>query len=96
MNGATIGEIKILDPVSKGGLGAWELAARYDQINLNDGGIQGGRQEDVTVGINWYPDKGIRFMANWINVVNLSAPYNRPYLNGIHPNIFVVRAQVNW
>jgi phosphate-selective porin OprO/OprP len=96
VNSAAFEEIKILDPVSKGGLGAWELGARYSQLNLNDGGIQGGKQEDITVGINWYPQKGFRLMANWINVVNLAAPYNRPYLNGIHPNIFLMRAQVHW
>lgn len=96
MGGAVIGEIKILDPVSKGGLGAWELVGRYDQIDLNDGGIQGGRQANVTVGINWYPDRGIRLMADWINVVSLSAPYNRPYLNNNHPNIFLARAMVYW
>jgi phosphate-selective porin OprO/OprP len=96
LNGAILGAPKIKDPVSKGGWGAWEFAARYSQINLNDGGIQGGRQENVTVGLNWYPVKGFRFMANWINVVHLSAPWDRPYLNGSHPNIFLMRAQVNW
>lgn len=95
-NTAAFEEIKILNPVSKGGLGAWELAARFSQINLNDSGIQGGRQSDVTVGINWYPQKGFRLMANWINVTELSAPLTRPYLNGIHPNIFLMRAQVHW
>jgi phosphate-selective porin OprO/OprP len=96
LNGARFEGPKIKNPVSKGGWGAWELAARYSQINLNDGGIQGGRQEDITVGLNWYPVKGFRFMANWINVVRLSAPWDRPYLNGSHPNIFLMRAQVNW
>jgi phosphate-selective porin OprO/OprP len=96
LNGAVFGTPKITNPVSKGGWGMWEVAARYSQVNLDDGGIQGGRQEDVTVGLNWYPDKGVRFMANWINVVNISAPWNRPYINGTHPNIFLMRAQVNW
>ncbi len=96
LNGAAFGEIKILNPVSKGGWGAWEVAARYSQINLNDGGILGGRQEDITVGLNWYPVKGVRFMANWINVLHLSAPYDRPYLAGTHPNIFLMRAMTYW
>jgi phosphate-selective porin OprO/OprP len=96
LGGAAFGEIKILNPLNKGGWGAWELGARYSQLNLNDGGIQGGRQEDITVGLNWYPVKGIRFMANWVNVVHISAPYNRPFLNGTNPNIFLARAQVAW
>jgi phosphate-selective porin OprO and OprP len=104
----TFGQIKILNPVSAGGWGAWELAARVSEINLNSGGflflqalgtpsnIQGGRQSDFTLGLNWYPDKGIRFMANWVNVFQYSAPFNLPNINGIHPNLFAIRAQVNW
>ncbi len=101
-------QIKILDPVSKGGWGAWQLLARVSQINLNDGGflvlqpvgfasnIQGGRESNFTLGLNWYPNKGIRFMANWVNVFQYSANFNRPDLNGINPNLFVLRAQVDW
>jgi phosphate-selective porin OprO and OprP len=59
-------------------------------------GRKGGRQTDFTLGLNWYPDKGIRFMANWVNVFQYSANFNRPDLNGIHPNIFILRAQVDW
>jgi phosphate-selective porin OprO and OprP len=50
----------------------------------------------LTVGVIWYPDPGIRHMANWINVLQLAAPFDRSYLNGMHPNIFLMRAQVNW
>jgi phosphate-selective porin OprO/OprP len=94
--------------VSAGGTGAWEAAARLSEINLNSGGylvtqtggvpsnIQGGRETDLTLGLNWYPDPGIRFMANWVNVLQLAAPWNRPNINGIHPQIFEMRAQVNW
>ena len=103
-----VAQIKILNPWRAGGWGAWELAARVDEINLNSGGfqflqpvgtpsnIQGGRQTDFTLGLNWYPDKGIRFMANWVHVMQLAAPFNRPDINGIHPNLFEVRAQVDW
>ena len=104
----TFDQIEINSPLSAGGTGAWELAARFSELNLNSGGflvqqpaglpsnIQGGRQTDMTIGLNWYPDTGIRFMANWIRVLQLAAPFDRPYLNGAHPDIFVMRAQVNW
>jgi phosphate-selective porin OprO and OprP len=110
---STFGQIKILHPVSSGGWGAWEVAARVSEINLNDGhigffqplgigglgvnqNIQGGRQSDFTLGLNWYPDPGIRFMANWVDVFQYSANYNRPDLKGIHPQLFELRAQVSW
>jgi phosphate-selective porin OprO/OprP len=104
LNPATFGQIKILQPFSKGGVGAWEVGARFSELNLNNGGILGGRQQDLTLGLNWYPDKGIRFMANWVRVMNLVGPaqplttgiYNQPFLAGAHPNLFVMRAQVNW
>jgi hypothetical protein len=35
-------------------------------------------------------------MANWVNVLQYSANYNRPDIIGIHPQLFVMRAQVNW
>ncbi|HEY8261294.1 MAG TPA: porin, partial [Methylosinus sp.] len=93
---ATFGQINILNPLSKGGAGAFEVAARLSEINLNSAGILGGRETDFTLGINWYPDKGFRFMANFVKTLQLSAPYDRPYLNGIRPSIFVLRAQVDW
>jgi phosphate-selective porin OprO/OprP len=96
LNSAEFGRISILNPVSKGGIGAWEIAGRYSQVNLNDGGILGGRQEDFTLGLNWYPEKGVRLMANWVHVAHISAPYNRPWVGGAQPDIFLMRAQVDW
>ncbi len=96
LNPATFRQIKILNPLSTGGIGAWELAARISELNLNGGGIQGGRETDFTLGLNWYPDPGFRLMWNWVDVLQLAAPFDRLYLNGAHPNIFVMRAQVNW
>ncbi|HEX9398273.1 MAG TPA: porin, partial [Burkholderiales bacterium] len=64
-------------PVGSGGWGAWELAARYSYVNLNDhvtpgvaptatGGVFGGRQNVYTIGINWYPVTNIRFMLDYL------------------------------
>jgi phosphate-selective porin OprO/OprP len=76
---------KIFDPAN-GGWGAWEIAARYSDLNLNDregplgtatpaGGIRGGEQKITTVGLNWYPNNVFRFLLDyqWVNVDRLNA-----------------------
>ncbi len=73
-----------------GGLGAWELAARYSEIDLNDDGVSGGRERDITAGLNWYPNQYIRFMANYIHVLEIDGgPHDDEDLD-----IFQLRAQV--
>ncbi len=82
--------VKPNDVVGKGGWGAWELAVRYSEIDLNDGDVQGGRQDNVTVGLNWYATPSIRFMANYIFVDSIR--------NGIadDPQVFQVRSQIDF
>jgi phosphate-selective porin OprO/OprP len=74
------GTINPAHPVSlkDGGIGAWEIAARFDQIDLNDavtpgiastttGGVFGGLQRTYTAGLNWYVNGNVRFMFNYIH-----------------------------
>src|SRR3569623_697363 len=49
------------------GLGAWEVAARFSSLNLSDRNIQGGRLNDVTLGLNWYLNFQTRVMFNYIH-----------------------------
>lgn len=46
--------------------GAFEVAARYDFLNLNNKNVFGGTEHDVTVGLNWYVNGNIRLSANYI------------------------------
>jgi len=53
-------------PGQEGGIGAWEIAARYSHLDLYDGGINGGELDDVTVGLNWYLNPNTRVMLNYV------------------------------
>ncbi len=45
-----------------GGWGAFELVARLDRIDLDDGAITGGEQETAAFGLNWYLNPNTRVM----------------------------------
>jgi phosphate-selective porin OprO/OprP len=48
------------------GPGAWELAFRVSHLNLNSGGVTGGRLTDLTFGVNWYLSPYVRMTANYV------------------------------
>lgn len=61
--------------INTGDIGAWELAARYSHLNLNEreglagiaipvGGVRGGKQNITTLGLNWYPNTVFRFLVD--------------------------------
>jgi len=49
-----------------GGIGAWEVAARFSKIDLNDGPIAGGELRDWTAGLNWYLNPNTKVMWNYV------------------------------
>jgi phosphate-selective porin OprO and OprP len=92
--------------LGKGGIGAWQMAARIENMNLNDGAIiTGGDADVVTVGLNWIPVKNVRFMANYARVIDFEcAPIVVQTLStgciagadGKEPSAFSLRSQVYW
>jgi phosphate-selective porin OprO/OprP len=59
--------------LSGGGLGAFEVVARYSDLDLNfhqgaagtapsATAIRGGEEQNVTLGLNWYPNNFVKFM----------------------------------
>ena len=51
---------------SEGGWGALELAARFSYLDLDDQEIRGGREGNVTLGLNWYLLSNARISVNAI------------------------------
>ncbi|WP_374468903.1 porin [Phenylobacterium sp.] len=57
-----------------GDWGVWELAARYSVLDLDyvadaaASTIRGGEQKILTLGINWYPNSVVRFLADYQRV----------------------------
>ncbi len=47
--------------------GAFELAARYESLDLQDAGIDGGEMTALTVGVNWYMNPNTRVMLNYFS-----------------------------
>ncbi|MDE2230325.1 MAG: porin [Alphaproteobacteria bacterium] len=88
---------------SSGGWGAWEIAARYSVMDLNDQlgsatGIAGGKQTTYTFGINWYPSSNLRFMLDYIhaNIDKQSAPSGTTTNVGASMDAIAIREQFNF
>ena len=94
---------KIINPVSDGGHGAWQLAARYDVIHLSDNAATiddcelCGNQNTWLIGVNWWLNDHTRFMFN-LNESTITGGF----LDGANENDgakirgFGTRAQVDW
>lgn len=61
--------VKVAEPVTKGGLGAIELALRYDAADLSDA-PGGGEYSAWTLGANWHLTSNTRVMFNYTDSEN--------------------------
>jgi phosphate-selective porin OprO and OprP len=70
---AAYGGVVPKDPFSlNGGWGAWEIAGRYSTMDLNNligtaTGVAGGRQDIYTVALNWYINRNVRLMFDYLH-----------------------------
>lgn len=78
--------------LGKGGYGTWQVATRFSSLNLSDQDINGGEEDNFTLGLNWYPNSNLRFMANYVKVLDVDAG---PHA-GDEPSVFSLRAQVEF
>lgn len=81
--------------ISKGGIGVFEIGARYSAISLRDDGTKGGVEQNVTAGINWYPDKNVKVMADYVRA-HVDPSATTVAGSAVDSNIFVGRVQFTW
>lgn len=76
--------------------GLWQLGLRYDQLDLDDGPVQGGRMEAWTVGVNWYWRSNTKFMLNYVDVASRRTdPASGARIHD-DPSILEARVQLHW
>lgn len=72
------------------GWGAFEVAVRYSELDLNDGPIDGGRERNATAALSWYLNPFLRISANYVEVLDVDGgPFD-----GEEPSIWQMRLQV--
>lgn len=80
------------NPVTDGGWGAWQLAARYSHIDLTDGAIDGGKMNNVSLAVNWIPQQQIVVMGDIVKVSSDPGTY----VDGDDPTLFMMRLQLDF
>lgn len=61
-----------------GGSGALEMAVRYSVVDLNSGGVHGGKMRSVTAGLNWYVNPNLKLRLNAVAArSDLATPASR-------------------
>jgi phosphate-selective porin OprO/OprP len=69
--------VKPTRAIGKGGAGAFELALRYDRIDLSDTPVlarAGNRAESLTFGLNWYINPYAKLLFNWVRFNGVNTP----------------------
>jgi phosphate-selective porin OprO/OprP len=68
--GGNFDRIRPFKELGKDGLGAFELALRYDHLDLSDTPVlarAGNAASSVTAGLNWYFNPYAKLMFNWVH-----------------------------
>jgi len=99
---AQFGSVSPKGVVGKGGVGAWQVAVRYDVLDLSEGdiigsdgeGTFGGEQHVITAGLNWYVNKNMRFMLDYVHLTKMDRPGS--IWDNDEPHGITLRSQVHW
>lgn len=86
------GRVHPRHPLSKGGIGAWQVAARGEQVDLNSKNINGGKMTDVVAALNWWPTGNLRWQLQYVNTISVKGGH----YDGEHPIIYETRIQYDF
>jgi len=67
-HGGRFSRPKVDNPVTKGGMGALALVARFDTIDLTDTHVSGGSLDSYIVGADWWATNNARLSVNFFKV----------------------------
>jgi len=101
----TDGEFKRLKPKNdfsfkNGGWGAWEVAARLDSLDLNDGNgvtaITGGEGDRYTLALNWYLNYNCRIMADYSKIYDINNGPVKTKTGGEADDVDTLTVRAQW
>lgn len=92
----TFDRIKPAKPLNKGGIGALQVNARYDYLDLVDAGIVGGKQSTYALSLIWVPVEYVRFIANYGHLELRDAAMLASSVNDYSADSFGLRAQIDF
>jgi phosphate-selective porin OprO/OprP len=75
--GGNFDRVKPKHPLGQGGAGAFELALRYDRLDLSSTPVAaraGNKAESLTLGLNWYFNPYAKLMFNWVHFDGTNTP----------------------
>ena len=94
--GGVYDRIKPAHPLDKGGMGAFQVSARYDYLDLSDAGIIGGQQSTYGLSLIWVPIDYVRFIANYGHLQLTDTPILAGTRNDYGVDSVGLRAQVDF
>ena len=62
----TFGRLALRAPFPAGA-GAWEVALRWDDVDLTDASVAGGDMRSLTAGLNWHLRSDLRALLNYVS-----------------------------
>ena len=85
------------NPVGEGGIGAIQIVARFDHLDLTDGPFVGGSQDGYLASLVWVPTDYTRFMVNYGRLEYDNAIFTLPGGSAsFGADVFGVRGQVDF